>query len=89
MRSAANEQFWSRYASLPEHVRRQARFAYKLFRDNPNHPGLRFKRVHPTLPIYSVRIGLGYRAVGVLESDTVLWFWIGTHADYDLLITRL
>jgi hypothetical protein len=89
VKSAATARFWDRYASLPEDVKRQARFAYRLFRDNPNHPGLRFKRVHGSEPIYSVRIGLGYRAVGVLQGDTVLWFWIGSHREYDRLLKQL
>src|ERR1700756_2318853 len=50
-------------------------------------PSLRFKPVHPTRPIYSVRIGPMYRAVGILESDEIVWYWIGSHADYDKLLT--
>jgi len=45
--------------------------------------------VHATLPIYSARVGLGYRALAVRDDDTVVWFWIGTHADYDRLIRSL
>lgn len=76
-------------AGLPESVRRQARAAYRLFQADPAHPGLRFKQVHPTPPTYSARVGIGYRAVGVLDGDTVIWFWIGSHADYDKLLDRL
>jgi hypothetical protein len=50
---------------------------------------LRFKRVRPTEPIYSVRISQDYRALGVSEDDTMIRFWIGSHADYDDLISRL
>jgi hypothetical protein len=32
-----------------------------------------------------VRIGLGYRALGIRTGDEVVWFWIGSHADYDQL----
>ncbi len=49
-------------------------------------PSLFFKRVKESQPLYSVRIGLAYRAVGLLKADTVTWFWIGTHDDYDPLI---
>src|SRR5262245_39752699 len=55
------------FAELPAEVQHQARRAYRIFRQNPNQPSLRFKPVHPTRPIYSVRIGPGYRAVGILE----------------------
>jgi hypothetical protein len=50
---------------------------------------LRFKKVHDDPPIYSARVGIAYRAAGVLDGDTVVWFWIGSHADYDKLLARL
>jgi hypothetical protein len=78
-----------RSLSIQEHVQRRAREAYRLFQENPRHPGLQFKQVHPSRPIYSARVGLGYRAVAVVDGDTVVWFWIGTHADYDRLLQTL
>jgi hypothetical protein len=47
------------------------------------------KQVHATRPIFSVRVGLGYRALGVREGDEMIWFWIGSHADYDQLLSRM
>jgi hypothetical protein len=38
--------------------------------------------------VYSVRVGIGYRAVGVLEDDVIVWFWIGSHAEYNGLLSR-
>jgi hypothetical protein len=70
-------------------VQRRARAAYRLFRQEPSHPSLRFKLVHPSRPIYSVRIGLAYRALGVRDGDEIIWFWIGSHADYDRLLKEL
>jgi len=87
--SKTTDRFRKAYAQLPEHVRRRAREAYRLFRDNPEHPSLRFKQVHATRPIYSARVGLGYRALALRDGDVVVWFWIGTHADYDQLIRSL
>ena len=55
----------------------------------PLHPGLRFKQVHPTLPIYSVRVSLDYRALGVREGDSVIWFWIGSHSEYERLLASV
>ena len=52
----------------------------------PNHPSLRFKSIHPTRPIYSARVGLDYRAVGVRDGNDIIWYWIGSHAEYDRLI---
>nr|WP_196799441.1 hypothetical protein [Verrucomicrobium sp. 3C] len=34
----------------------------------------------------SVRVGLHYRALGVQAPDEVVWFWIGSHAEYDKLV---
>jgi len=74
---------------LPPQVQAQARLAYHLFRRDPSHPSLRFKQVHPTRPVFSARVGLAYRALALREGDAVIWFWIGSHADYDKLLTRL
>lgn len=74
---------------LPRGVQNQATDSYNLWRENPNHPSLRFKKIHSALPIYSVRISKSYRAIGKLEDDTLIWFWIGNHDDYDQLINQL
>jgi hypothetical protein len=87
--SRTTERFREAFGTLPAHVRRRARDAYRLFRENPAHPSLRFKRVHPKLPIYSARIGLGYRALATVADDVAVWFWIGTHAEYDKLLRQL
>jgi hypothetical protein len=89
MKSHTTRQFRRLFASLPRQVQHQARQAYRLFRQSANHPGLHFKRVHDDPPIFSVRIGIGHRAVGVAENDTVTWFWIGSHAAYDQLLAVL
>jgi len=82
-------EFIERFRELPEAVRRTARKNYRLWRKNPSHPSLDFKRVHTTRPIYSVRVGIGWRALGVREGEVILWFWIGPHKTYDKLIDRL
>ncbi len=89
MRSEGTTDFWAAYHQLPLHVREQARAAYRRFRDNPHHPSLHFRRVHATKPIYSARIGRGWRAVGVRTDDLMIWFWIGSHAEYDHLLASL
>jgi hypothetical protein len=74
------------FARLPADVQEQARRAYQIWRSNPAHPGLRFKPVQGYDGLYSVRIGLGWRALGRMNGNTVCWFWIGSHAAYDDLI---
>ena len=89
MTSRLTRRFRECFDRLPPDIQSQARRAYALFRDDPRHPGLRFKRVHRTEPVYSVRVSQGYRAVGVLEGDAIIRFWIGSHADYDRLLSQL
>ena len=89
MKSRAPPRFWAALRDLPSDVQQTARKAYRLFRENPQHPSLQFKKVHSREQIYSVRISLGYRAVGLLENNEVTWFWIGSHAAYDRLVSQL
>jgi len=89
MKSHTTKRFREAFRGLPKHIQRQAREAYKLFLQNPYHPSLRFKQVHPTRPIYSVRVSRDYRAVGVRDRDEIVWFWIGSHAEYDKLLSQL
>jgi hypothetical protein len=84
--SRTTREFRDLYSHLPQETREHARRAYRLFRYDPHHPSLRFKKVDDEYNIYSVRIGLGYRALGVMEGATVVWFWIGSHADCDRLL---
>jgi hypothetical protein len=72
MNSRTTRQFRELIAALPARVRQQARGTYQLFRQNPAHPGLHFKRVHADPPIYSARIDIGYCAVGVVDGDNVV-----------------
>jgi hypothetical protein len=89
VKSLTTIRFRELFADLPESIQEQTRKAYRQFKQEPNYPSLRFKKVHPKLPIYSARINKDYRAVGQLDDDTVIWFWVGSHAEYDLLLDRL
>jgi hypothetical protein len=85
MRNRRTKQFHKLFARLPAHIQEQAREAYQLFSKDPYHPSLHFKQIDPQEPIYSVRIGRGYRAVGRREDNTIIWYWIGSHEDYNKL----
>ena len=74
MNSHITDKFRKDFTELPADVQKQARQAYRLFIENPHHPSLRFKPIHPTRPIYSVRIGLDNRAVSVRDGDDILWY---------------
>lgn len=83
MNSATLPSFWAEYRALDETVRDRARKAYRLWAENPFHPSLHFKCINREENIWSVRITLNYRALGIMDGDTVTWFWIGTHDDYE------
>ena len=88
MNSHTTEKFRKAFTEMPADVQKQARQAYRLFIENPYHPSLQFKHIHPTRPIYSVRIGLDYRTIGVRDGDDIIWYWVGSHAEYDKLIRQ-
>jgi hypothetical protein len=89
MKSCTTRDVHRLFAALPRHLQNQARRAYRLFIQNPSHPGLHFKRVYNDPPMYSARVGISYRAVGVFDGDTIIWFWIGSLANYNKLLAEL
>lgn len=90
MKSKTTDRFWKCYAELPIIIKKQAKEAYRLFITDPYYPGLHFKRVHSTRPIFSVRITKDYRAVGILlQNNEIIWFWAGSHPEYDNLLKQL
>ena len=89
MKSSVTKEFRELLDQLPIEVQQQAGRAYAIWRTNPYHNSLQFKRVSQRQSIYSARISIGYRALGLRENDQIYWFWIGAHAEYDELLKRL
>ena len=83
MRHYASPKFWHAYENLPAAARVTADKNFGLLKADPQHPSLHLKKVGR---FWSVRAGLRYRALGVDVEDGILWFWIGSHAEYDALI---
>jgi hypothetical protein len=83
MRYFTSPSFWELYKALPTSVQSLADKNFGLLKADPHHPSLQLKKAGK---YYSVRVGLKYRAVGIEIEEGLLWFWIGTHADYDKLI---
>ena len=86
MTSRATRRFWKLYSALPEPIQRLAVKNYLLWRENPGHPSLDFKKLQGRGDRFSVRIGAHYRALGHSITGGVEWVWIGTHEDYSKLI---
>lgn len=83
MKHFASPAFWECYRRLPQHVQVLADKNYEILKENPKHPSLHLKKVNQ---YWSVRIGISYRALAVEVKEGLLWFWIGSHADYDRLL---
>ncbi len=83
MRHFASRAFWDAYGKLPGKIRTLADKNYALLKENPQHPSLQLKKVGR---FWSVRVGLGYRAFAVEADSDLVWFCIGSHADYDAMI---
>jgi len=90
MRSLRTRQFKALYDTLPERVQREADNAYHRFKADPSYPGLNLERIQGTRqPVYSARVGLSHRALAVRTEDHWIWFWIGSHSDYDKVLAHI
>ena len=89
MRSYLTDEFIACFRQLPSRIQNLARKNYRLWKQNPSHPSLQFKRVGKRKPVYSIRVGLGWRALGLNTDDTIIWFWIGSHAEYNELVAKM
>jgi hypothetical protein len=78
-------QFWQRYRLLPDPLRRLADKNFELLKTNPHHPSLHLKKVGEDL--WSVRVGKDFRALARSRADGLHWFWIGSHAEYEKLLS--
>ncbi|MCK6459684.1 MAG: hypothetical protein L6Q95_07280 [Planctomycetes bacterium] len=83
MKHHASPRFWALYEALPAEVRELADKNYQLLKRDPRHPSLHFKRFGS---VWSVRVGARYRALGSDVEGGIVWFWIGTHAEYDKVV---
>ena len=79
--------FWQLYRQLPKEARELADKNFDLLKSDPSHPSSHFKKVDDAKQLWSVRIGIQYRALGIEKPEGIVWIWIGTHAEYDKLLS--
>jgi len=78
-----SKKFSGFYQKLPLYVQKQADRAFEHFLLDTRYPSLEFKCVDQTEQEYAIRINKkGYRALGYLQGDTIVWKWIGPHDEY-------
>lgn len=83
MKHSASPSFWACYERLPQEVQALADRSFARLKDDANHPSLHTKKVEK---YWSARVGRRYRALAVEVDDGLLWFWVGTHAEYDKVL---
>ena len=83
MNHLADPDFWFCYRQLPEAIRALADKNFALLKADPRHPSIRLKKIGV---LYSVRVGLHYRALAKERPDGLQWFWIGHHSTYERLL---
>jgi hypothetical protein len=83
MKSRAKRGFWKLFDSLSPEIQGQAYEAYEQFQRDPFSPGLNFEEVNKRVGLWSARVNDNVRVLGYREGDEIIWFWIGTHAEYD------
>jgi len=79
--------FWKGYEILSKEVQVLADKSFDLLKKNPRHPSLQFKKIQNT-DFWSARVGLYFRVLAFQKAEGFVWFWIGTHAQYNKLIGK-
>jgi hypothetical protein len=87
--SYLDEDFAKCFKKLPERIQIRTKQVYRQWKENPFAPNLQFKQIHPIKPIYSVRVNIGWRALGYKKNNSVFWFWIGSHEEYNKMISQV
>ncbi len=89
MLSRTTRKFRDEIRRLPKEVQASAHRAYRLWLDDPWHDSLQFKEASETEKVYSARVGLHWRVLGFKQDNVIVWYWIGSHAEYDNLLKQL
>jgi hypothetical protein len=85
MKHRASPRFWRHYRALPSEIQQMADRGYQMLLLDPRHPSLHYKRIGK---LWSARVGLHHRALATERDGVMVWVWIGSHAEYDLLLRR-
>ena len=85
MKHSASPEFWEHYHKLPPAIQDLADKNFDLLKKDLHHPSLHLKKVGR---FWSVRVGIKHRAIAVQVEETLIWFWIGNHAEYSKLLQQ-
>jgi hypothetical protein len=88
-RNVRRKSYKDQLSRLPREIRREAAAAFRQFKKTPSHRSLRHHvlkdrgRGRHEVGSCSVSINMNYRAVYFVDGDTNVWYWIGTHTEFD------
>lgn len=88
MRHLTLPRFWKYYQELPKEIQILANKNYEILKTNPFHPSLHLKKIGRRRQLWSVRVGDSYRALGLEKPEGIVWFWIGTHEEYEKILKK-
>ncbi len=90
-RNQTSRRFREQLASLPPEILGITKKCCRFFDRNPTHPSLRHHQLRETktgmhVPgSFSVSINKQYRAIYFVGDNSInVWYWIGTHSEYDI-----
>jgi hypothetical protein len=93
-RNVRTRDFRERFDRLDERIQRLAVAAFELFLHNPAHPSLHHHPLDDTRrgqhrpSSFAVSVTKQYRAIYVVDGETNVWYWIGSHNDYNTFTGR-
>ena len=82
LRSSITRAFREAIAQLPAALQKQARKMFVV----PSYPGLSFKKLQGLADLRAVLVGVHDRAPGRVCGEEIVWYSIGSHANYDHLV---
>ncbi len=86
MKHLALGSFWEKFHKLPKDIQTKAKKCFKILKQDERHPSLHFKKLKLDDIVWSVRVDQNYRALAFEDKNNIVWFWIGTHTEYDKMI---
>jgi hypothetical protein len=93
-RNVRTKEFREQFGRLPDVIQRLADRAFATFVQDPSHSALRHhsldenKRGQHRPGSFSVSISMQYRAIYTIDGDTNVWYWIGTHSEYNTFVGK-
>lgn len=85
MISRTSSRFWKCYRKLPKHIRKEARKAKESILSKSS---LQKGTFYPS-NFFFAYISKDYPAVGIQQNNQIIWFWLGSHNDYDNLLKKI